>query len=88
MKGVNMTNDTIIAREAKKVNKPNVCCWPGCENETEPGCPLCPECLKWERAEEANQDAEHQTSEQGVGYMFGDPVDRSWWGYDPKEVLA
>lgn len=35
-----------------------------------------------------NQDAERQASKEGMGYIFGDPVDRSWWGYNPQEVLS
>ena len=65
---------SIIAREARKVKRKNVCCWPGCENETEPGCPLCPDCLEWERMQEANQDAERKAVLKGVGYIFGDPM--------------
>ncbi len=60
-------DETIIAQEARKVNRDNVCCWPGCENETKPGCPLCPECLKWERVEETNRQAERQACWAGVG---------------------
>jgi hypothetical protein len=34
-----------------------------------------------------NQGAERQASEQGRGYMFGDPADINWFGY-AKEALS
>ena len=57
----------IVTQEARKVKRTNVCCWPGCENETEPGCPLCPSCLEWEREQEANQQAERETCWAAIG---------------------
>jgi len=32
------------------------------------------------------QDAERQTCREGVGYLFGDPVDRAWFGHPVEEV--
>jgi len=44
--------------------------------------PFCEEKI----AEWDAQDAEREACAEGVGYVFGDPVDRSWYGYDVEEV--
>jgi hypothetical protein len=48
---------------------------------------LCWEHFMKEKLDEWDaQDAERQACAEGVGYVFGDPVDRSWFGYSVEEV--
>jgi hypothetical protein len=62
------------------------CDYDGCQEE------VFREGLCWQHfmeeklAEWNDQDAERETCLRGVGYVFGDPVDRTWYGCPIEEV--